>query len=321
MAEAARPRIAILDDYQDVALTVADWSGVRARASVEVFRDTIPPEDADRLVDRLAPFDVLCVMRERTPLPGALLERLPNLKLIVSTGPKNSSIDAAVAHARGVVVKNTGGSEIAPMELTWGLIFAAMRSIPSEVASVRAGGWQRSIGSELAGKTLGVLGLGRIGGRIARIARSFDMKVVTWSTRPDRNEAADAGAEPVSKEEFFRRADIVSIHLVLVDETRGLVGAPELALMKRSAWIVNTSRGPIVDEPALLDALRARRIAGAALDVFAAEPLPEHHPFRTLDNVIATPHLGYVSRDQYAVFFGDTVKHVTAWLDARGTEP
>ena len=316
MTQATRPQVAILDDYQNVALSMADWSAVQARANVTVFNDTVA--DSDRLVERLRPFDVLCVMRERTPLPAAVIERLPNLKLIVSTGPKNASIDHDAAKERGIAVEDTQGSLVAPMELTWGLILAAMRAIPSEVASLRAGGWQRSVGWELAGKTLGVLGLGRIGAKVARVAQAFDMKVVTWSTRLDKKEAAEAGAEPVSKEEFFRRADVVSIHLVLVDGTRGLVGASELALMRPTAWLVNTSRGPIVDEAALLDALRARRIAGAALDVFGTEPLPEDHPFRSMDNVVATPHLGYVSRDQYAVFYGDTVKHVAAWLDAQG---
>ena len=315
MAETARLRIAVLDDYQDVALSMADWSAVQARAAVTVFNDTVA--NPDRLVERLHLFDVLCVMRERTPLPGAIIERLPNLKLIVSTGPKNTSIDHDAARARGIEVKDTRGSLVAPMELTWGLILAAMRAIPSEVESLRAGGWQRSMGWELAGKTLGVLGLGRIGAKVAKVAEAFDMKVVTWSTRLDKGEADKASARVVSKEDFFGRSDVVSIHLVLVDATRGLVGAPELALMKPTSWLVNTSRGPIVQEAALLDVLRSRRIGGAALDVFDTEPLPEDHPFRTLDNVVATPHLGYVSRDQYAVFYGDTVRHVLAWLDAQ----
>ncbi len=318
METPAQPtKVAILDDYQHVALSMADWSAVQARAQVTVFSDTVA--NLDRLVERLLPFDVLCVMRERTPLPRAVIERLPRLKLIVSTGPKNASIDQDAAKERGIKVENTRGSLVAPMELTWGLILAAMRAIPSEGASLRHGGWQRSVGWELAGKTLGVLGLGRIGGKVAKVAEAFDMKVITWSTRLDKDEAAKAGAEPVSREAFFRQADIISVHLVLVDATRGLVGAPELALMKPTAWLVNTSRGPIVDEDALVDALRARRIAGAALDVFDTEPLPAGHPFRSLDNVLATPHLGYVSRDQYAVFYGDTVEHVAAWLDAQAS--
>lgn len=308
-------KIAILDDYQHAALSMADWSAVQARATVTVFSDTVA--DADRLVERLLPFDVLCVMRERTPLPRAILERLPHLKLIVSTGPKNASIDHDAATKCGIAVENTRGSLVAPMELTWGLILAAMRSIPSENASLRAGGWQRSVGGELAGKTLGVLGLGHIGGKMAKIAQAFDMKVITWSTRLDKDEAARDGAEVVTKEAFFRRSDVISIHLVLVDATYGLVGAPELALMKPTAWLVNTSRGPIVQEAALLDALEAQRIGGAALDVFDTEPLPSGHPFRSLPNVVATPHLGYVSRDQYAVFYGDVVQHVLAWLDAQ----
>ena len=308
-------KIAVLDDYQHIALSMADWSAVQARATVTVFSDTVA--DAGRLVERLLPFDVLCVMRERTPLPRVIIERLPHLKLIVSTGPKNASIDHDAAKECGIVVENTRGSLVAPMELTWSLILAAMRFISSENASLQAGGWQQSVGWELAGKTLGVLGLGRIGGKVAKIAQAFDMKVITWSTRLDKDEAARDGAEVVAKEEFFRGSDVISIHLVLVDATRGLVGAPELALMKPTAWLVNTSRGPIVQEAALLDALEAQRLGGAALDVFDTEPLPAGHPFRSLPNVVATPHLGYVSRDQYAVFYGDTVQHVLAWLHAQ----
>ncbi len=305
-------RIAVLDDYQRVALTMADWSAVTRQASVEVFTDTVA--DPDALVARLQPFDVLCVMRERTPLPGPVIERLPRLKLIVSTGPKNTSIDADAVGRRGIVVKNTRGSLTAPIELTWALIQASARNVCAEAARLRAGGWQEMVGDELHGRTLGVLGLGRIGGKIAEIARVFGMKVITWSDRVTQEEADGSGASIVTKDQLFGEADILSIHLVLVEATRGLVGAAELALMKPTAWLVNTSRGPIVDETALLAALRAKAIGGAALDVFGQEPLPAGHPFRTLDNVVATPHLGYVSRQQYEVWYGDTVQHVAGWL-------
>ena len=308
-------KIAILDDYQDVALKMADWSSIRERASIEVFFDTIA--DPDALVARLGAFDVLCVMRERTPLPGSVIERLPRLKLIVSTGPKNASIDHETAATRGVTVKDTRGSLTAPIELTWALIQASARNVTFEAARLRAGGWQQTVGDELGGKTLGVLGLGRIGGKIAEIARVFGMKVITWSDRVTKEEAESSGALLVTRDQLFSQSDILSIHLVLVDSTRGLVGAAELAQMKRTAWLVNTSRGPIVDETALVAALQGEAIGGAALDVFDVEPLPADHPFRRLDNVVATPHLGYVSRQQYEVWYGDTARAVAEWLDER----
>jgi phosphoglycerate dehydrogenase-like enzyme len=310
---AALIKIAILDDYQNVALKMADWSALRSRASIEVFSDSI--SNPDDLVARLLPFDVICVMRERTPLPRGIIERLPQLKLIVSTGPKNSSIAIDAAEERGIVVKNTRGSLTAPIELTWALIMASARNLTLEAASLRAGGWQQGVGHELKGKTLGVLGLGRIGGKIARIAQAFEMKVITWSDRTTEQQAAEVGATLVPKEQFFAQADILTIHLVLVDATRGLVGANELAQMKPTSWLVNTSRGPIVDEVALIQALKEKRLAGAALDVFNVEPLPEDHPFRTLDNVLATPHLGYVSREQYEGYYSDTVQNIATWLD------
>ncbi len=306
-------RIAILDDYQRAALTVADWSSLRQKTSIEVFSDTIT--NADKLVARLEPFDVLCVMRERTPLPRAILERLPRLKLIVSTGAKNASIDQDAAKEHGITVENTHGGISAPIELTWALIMASARNIVAEANSLRAGGWQRTVGDELKGKMLGVLGLGRIGSKISRIARVFDMEVITWSDRVTQEEADQAGAVIVQKDELFRRADVLSIHLVLADSTRGLVGLRELALMKPTAWLVNTSRGQIVDEGSLVGALKEKKLGGAALDVFNVEPLPVEHPFRTFDNVLATPHLGYVSRQQYEVFYGDAVRAISAWLN------
>jgi phosphoglycerate dehydrogenase-like enzyme len=314
MTDTATPiKIAILDDYQKVALKMADWSALRRQASIEVFSDTI--SNPDELVASLLPFDVICVMRERTPLPRSIIERLPRLKLIVSTGPKNSSIATDAAEKLGIVVKNTRGSLIAPIELTWALIMASARNLTLEAASLRAGGWQQTVGYELKGKTLGVLGLGRIGGKIARIAQSFDMNVITWSDRTTKEKAEEVGARLVPKDQLFGQADILTIHLVLVDATRGLVGAPELAQMKATSWLVNTSRGPIVEEGALIQALKEKRLAGAALDVFHVEPLPEDHPFRTLDSVVATPHLGYVSQEQFEVFYGDTVQSIATWLN------
>ena len=312
-------KLAILDDYQGVALKMADWSEIRRQVSIEAFSDTVAAPD--QLVERLLPFDVLCIMRERTPLPRSILQRLPNLRLIVSTGPKNASIDAEAAKQLGITVENTGGSLVAPIELTWALIQASARNLIKEAASLRAGGWQRTVGDELKGKTLGILGLGKIGGKIAQIAQLFGMEVITWSDRTTETDAAAAGARLVTKNGLFHKTDILTIHLVLVEATRGLVGANELALMKRTAWLVNTSRGPIVDEGALIQALRDKTLAGAALDVFDVEPLPAHHPFRTLENVVATPHLGYVSRQQYEVFYGDTVKIVAAWLAEREHSP
>ena len=307
--------IAILDDYQNVALQMADWSRLDGKAKITVFNDHIA--DADALVARLKPFDVLCIMRERTPLPAAVIDRLPNLKLIASTAPINAAIDVATATAHGIFVSGTGYTSSSTIELTWALILGLAREIPSEASAVRHGGWQVSVGEDLGGKTLGVLGLGRIGSRVAKIGRAFDMEVVAWSQNltPDRAQAQ--GARLVGKEELFRQADFLTIHLVLSRRTRGLVGASELALMKPSSRLINTSRGALVDEAALVAALAERRIAGAALDVFDVEPLPEGHPFRTLDNVIATPHIGYVSQRQYETFYGDTVENILAWLDGK----
>jgi phosphoglycerate dehydrogenase-like enzyme len=307
--------IAILDDYQNVALQMADWSCLDGKAKITVFNDHIA--DLDALVERLKPFDVLCIMRERTPLPAAVIERLPNLKLIASTAPINAAIDVAAATAHGIFVSGTGYTSSSTIELTWALILALARKIPSEASAVRHGGWQVSVGEDLGGKTLGVLGLGRIGSRVAKIGQAFDMGVIAWSQNltPDRAQAQEV--RWVSKEELFRQADFLSIHLVLSRRTRGLVGASELALMKPSSRLINTSRGAIVDEVALVAALAERRIAGAALDVFNVEPLPKSHPFRTLDNVIVTPHIGYVSQRQYETFYGDTVENILAWLDGK----
>ena len=305
-------KIGILDDYQNVALKSADWSRVASKADITVFNDHLG--ERDDVVTRLQPFDVLCVMRERTPLPRAIIERLPRLKMIASTGPGNASIDEQAARERNIHVAHTGYRSTPTIELTWALILASARNLIGETASLRAGGWQTSIGRELSGRVLGVLGLGRIGSEMARIGTAFGMDVIAWSQNltPDRAQAG--GAEWVSKEELFGRSDVLTIHLVLSDRTRGLVNAADLAAMKPTSWLVNTSRGPIVDEKALIDALTSRSIAGAALDVFDTEPLPAGHPLRTLSNVVATPHIGYVAEDLYRTFYEDVVASIEAWL-------
>jgi phosphoglycerate dehydrogenase-like enzyme len=264
---------------------------------------------------RLAPFEVVCVMRERTPLTRGLLERLPRLKLIASTAFRNASIDLQAARERGIAVANTGYDSTPTIEMTWALILASARHVVAENASLRSGGWQRSIGNDLKGKTLGVLGLGNIGGEVARIGHAFGMRVIAWSENLTAEKAAAAYAEHVRKDELFRQSDVLTIHLVLGQRSRGLVGAAELALMKPTAWLVNTSRGPIVEDSALTAALREHRIAGAAVDVFDVEPLPVDHPYRSFDNMLATPHIGYVSLNLYRAFYGDTVRNILAWLD------
>src|SRR3984893_2998844 len=305
-------RVAILDDYQNVALTMADWSEVAARADITVFTDHLADQDA--VVERLSPFDVVCVMRERTPLLRTVIERLPRLKMIASTGPFNASIDVAAAKERGIHVSTTGGYVESTVELTWALILATARRIVDETLSVRGGGWQTSVGSQLGGPVVVVLGLGRIGRRGARGGRACGMDVIAWSPNLTPEAAEQSGATYVSKDELFSRADVLTIHLVLSERTRGLVGAAELGLMKPTALLVTTSRGPIVDESALVDALRSQRIGGAGLDVFDVEPLPAGHPLRLLDNVVATPQIGYVAEQVYRVFYGESATKIARWL-------
>jgi phosphoglycerate dehydrogenase-like enzyme len=311
-------KIAIVDDYQNVALKMADWSALAARADITVFNDHVA--DPEALVERLAPFDIVCVMRERSPLPREVLQRLPQLKLIASTGPRNASIDTSAAKELGVAVTATGYKSTPTIELTWALILASVRSIVRENEAVRDGLWQTSIGEELGGKTLGVLGLGNIGRPVAQIGLAFGMNVIAWSQNMTSEIAKAAGANLVSKDKLFREADILTIHLVLSARTRGLVGAAELSLMKPTARLINTSRGPIVDEPSLITALRSHAIAGAAIDVFDHEPLPPRHPLRSLENVLATPHIGYVSDSLYRTFYGDVVKSITTWLDQQAPD-
>jgi phosphoglycerate dehydrogenase-like enzyme len=305
-------QVAILDDYQGVALQSADWSTLKGKAEITVFRHRA--SDSSALVERLKPFDVVCVMRERTPLTRSIIEQLPYLKLIASTAFRNASIDLAAANERGITVCNTGYTSHGAIELTWALILAIMRNIPAEFASVRRGQWQISVGGDLEGKTIGVLGLGNIGARIAKIAQAFGMKILAWSQNLTRESAEKHGALLVSKEELFRAADIVTVHLVLSSRTKGIIGAAEIGWMKPTAYLVNTSRGPLVDENALIDALQNRAIAGAALDVYDIEPLPASHPFRSLDRLLVTPHIGFVTNETYKIFYRDTVENITAWL-------
>jgi phosphoglycerate dehydrogenase-like enzyme len=308
-------KIAVLDDYQGVALKMADWSGLANRAQIDVYHDHLAAPDA--VVQRLLPYDIVCVMRERTPLQGGVLERLPNLKLIASTGPRNASIDLEAAAAHGIKVVHTGYFGSPTVELTWALILAGARHLTAEAAAVRSGEWQHSVGEDVSGQTLGILGLGNLGSKVAQVASVFGMKVIAWSQNLTADRAAAAGAALVTKEELLRQADFVSIHLVLSERTRGLIGTRELALMKPTARLINTSRGPIVVEADLIQALESGQIAGAALDVYDTEPLPADHPYRKLANLLATPHIGYVSRRLYERFYRDTVSNILAWLDTR----
>ncbi len=260
-------------------------------------------------------------MRERTPLPRDILQQLPNLRLIASTGPRNASIDTQTATDLGIAVTATGYDSTPTIEFTWSLILASMRGIDREAASLRAGGWQTGLGSNLRGKSLAVVGLGNVGKEVARIGLAFGMKVIAWSQNLTEEKASAAGATFVDKQTLFREADVVTVHLVLSGRTRGLIGAPEFALMKPTARFVNTSRGPIVDEVALIEALQARQIAGAAVDVFEVEPLGLNHPFRKLENILATPHIGYVTEDLYRTFYGDAAANITKWLEANATRP
>ncbi|HWN31560.1 MAG TPA: D-2-hydroxyacid dehydrogenase family protein [Pseudonocardia sp.] len=307
-------RCAVLDDYQGVALDMADWAPVLDRVEVTVFRDHLDDEDA--LAQVLAEYEIVVLMRERTPFRQSLLDRLPALKLLVTTGMRNASVDVAAAVRRGVLVCGTGGVGNGTAELTWALILGLARHVIEENAGLRSGGpWQRTIGTDLAGAELGLLGLGRLGAQVARIGLAFGMRVSAWSEHLTEARAAEVGVRRAgSKAELLATSDVVSIHLVLSDRSRGLLGADELALLRPTAYLVNTSRGPIVDESALVEALRAGRLAGAGLDVFDVEPLPADHPFRTLPTVLALPHLGYVTQQGYQIFYREIVEDISAYL-------
>jgi phosphoglycerate dehydrogenase-like enzyme len=308
-------RVAVLDDYQNVARSFAQWDRLPPGSDLVVFNDHVDATEA--VIQRLWPFDVVAAMRERTPFPRSVLERLPNLRLLVTTGMGNASIAMTAARELGITVCGTGGLHSPTAELTWGLILSLVRQIPLEGQSIRDGGWQRTVGLELAGHTLGVIGLGNLGKRVAVVGKAFGMDVIAWSQNLQAAVAESVGARAVTKEELLRRADIVTIHLKLSERTTGLVGDAELRLLKPSAYLVNTSRGPIIDERALLAALREGRIAGAGLDVYDVEPLPLDHPFRSAPRTVLTPHVGYVTRGTYEIFYQETVEDIIAF--AAGT--
>ena len=313
------PKVAILDDYAGVALQVADWATVQDRSDVTVFDHHLSEEAA---AEALRPFDVVCTLRERMAFPRTLIERLPNLKLITIVGKSLPNLDLAAASEHGILVAHSDFAHPrfrsvrdATPELAWGLMIATVRNLAEEHRNMRDGGWQSTAGMTLSGKTLGLLGLGRVGKRMAEYATAFGMEVVAWSENLTEEAAASVGARRVEKAALFEASDVVSIHLVLSERTRGLVGEAQLALMKPRAYLINTSRGPIVDEVALLAALESGRIAGAGLDVYDIEPLPSDHRLRLLPNVTLSPHLGYVTREMLGAFYSDTVESVAAWLD------
>lgn len=305
-------QVAVLDDYQRVALKLADWSQLEGRAQVVVFDE--PFSDPSDVVAKLKPFDVVCVMRERTPLSRQIIEQLPNLKLISSTGPGNQSINTVATEERGIQVRHTSYWSTPTVELTWALILNLARNIPREVRSLQDGGWQRTVGQEVRGRTLGLLGLGRVGSSVGEIGRAFGMDVIAWSQNLTAAEAREKGARLVTKNEIFERSDYLSIHVRLSPRTEHLISDRELALMKPTARLINTSRSRIVDQAALYEALAAGKIAGAALDVFDVEPVEHPHPLVGLPNVIATPHLGFVSEELYRAFYTDTVRNILDWL-------
>jgi phosphoglycerate dehydrogenase-like enzyme len=309
------PKIAVLDDYQKVAYQFADWSQVEKRAIVTFFDDHL--FDEEQIIERLKPFVIICVMRERTPLTKNILSQLPNLKLVVSTGKRNASINMEAAAQYGITIAPTGYHNSGAPELTWALLMCIARNIVAENNALRDGEWQQTVGTDLYGKTIGIIGLGNIGGKIASYAKVFGMNVIAWSENLTAKKAANAGAELVSKETLFANADFVTVHLVLSDRSRGIISAKDLKLMKPTAYLINTSRGPLINENDLIEILTEKKIAGAALDVFDEEPLADEHPFRNLDNVLCTPHIGYVTNDTYKIFYEDTVKIILDCLNKK----
>ncbi|WP_028620068.1 D-2-hydroxyacid dehydrogenase family protein [Pseudomonas sp. Ant30-3] len=304
-------QIAVIDDWQNVARDVVDWSALSDVGEVHFLHEY--PADNATFVGRLREFEVICVMRERTRFDEDLLRQLPKLKLLVTGGMRNAALDLQAAAALGIQVSGTDSYKHAAPELTWALIMAATRNLVAEANALCAGEWQQGLGGDLHGKTLAILGLGSIGQRVAQFGQVFGMRVIAWSENLTAERAAAAGVTYVSKQELFEQADVLSVHLVLSERSRGLVDAQALAWMKPAALLVNTARGPIVDEAALIKALQKKQLAGAALDVFEQEPLPAQHPFRTLENVLATPHVGYVSRQNYQQFYSQMIEDIQAW--------
>ncbi len=308
-------RIAILDDYHNIALESADWGSLPKGCDLTVFGEHLGPEPA--VIKALQEFDVIVAMRERTPFPASVINALPELKLLVTTGMRNLAIDMSAARDRGIPVCGTAMAPYAAFEHTWALILAITKHIPREDRCMREGGWQSDVGMGLNGKTLGVLGLGKLGSKVARVALAFDMKVIAWSQNLTEERAKECGATLVDKETLFKQSDILTIHVILGDRTRGIVGGKELALMKPSAYLVNTSRGPVVDEDALIEALQAKVIAGAAIDVYDIEPLPVHHPLRSMENTVLTGHTGYLLRETFQVAYGQALEDVKSWLNGK----
>jgi phosphoglycerate dehydrogenase-like enzyme len=309
-------RCAILDDYQNVALSMADWSKIKADAEIKVFNE--PFGSLEEAAKALAGFDIVCLMRERTPFPRAMFEKLPGLKLVVTTGMRNAAIDMQAAKERGVMVCGTDSAGHPTAELTIGLMIDLARKISVENARMKSGEpWQVTVGGDLNGKTLGILGLGRLGQRVAKVGLAFGMKVIAWSQNLTSEKCREAGVEYATKDDLLRQSDFITIHMVLSPRSRGLIGAHELSLMKPQAYLINTSRGPLIDEAALIAALKENRIAGVGLDVYDVEPLPRDHTFRKLPNVLLTPHLGYVTTDNYRLFYGQTAEDVRAFLDGK----
>lgn len=308
--EGGRLRVVVLDDYQQVAATLGDWGRIPAEVDLDAVAEHLTGVD---LVQRLEGADVVVAMRERTALPASVLDAMPSVRLIVTTGPSNAAIDVAAATEREIEVRGTMGYLTPTSEHTWALILALLRHVPAEDAALRRGGWQHTLGTELAGRTLGLVGLGRLGTLVARVGKAFDMRVVAWSENLDPAHAEAHGVEAVDRATLFSTSDVVSVHLVLSERSRGLIGAADLSRMKSTAVLINTSRGPIVDEGALVDALASGRIAGAGLDVFDVEPLPVDHPLRTLDNTVLTPHVGYVTDGLYRQFYDEIVDDIAAW--------
>jgi D-3-phosphoglycerate dehydrogenase len=308
-------RGAILDDYHNVALQLADWSEI-PEVDFKVFNK--PLESSEQVIKALQGFAVICLMRERTLMSREVIEALPDLKLIVTGGMRNAAIDIEAAAARNIVVCGTESIGYTTAELTFGLILELSRRIGFENAQLKAGVlWQTTLGTGLSGRTLGIVGLGKLGGRVAKIARAFEMNVVAWSQNLTEERCREAGATLVTKEELLRQSDFVTLHVQLSPRTERMIGAVELALMKPSAYLINTSRGQVVDESALLSALREKKIAGAGIDVYDTEPLPLDHPFRKLANAVTTPHLGYATLDNFKYFYPRMVKNIRAWLDGK----
>lgn len=305
-------RLAILDDYQRIALDAADWNSLAGKVEIKVFHDHIKGEDA--VARALADFDIIVAMRERTPFPASLLRKLPNLKLLVTTGMRNLAIDMEAARKQGVPVCGTALLPYPAFEHTWALILALLKRIPEENKHMHEGGWQSGIVEGVRGKTLGVIGLGKLGSQVAKIGVAFGMNVIAWSQNLTEERARECGVTRVEKDELLARSDVVTIHVLLSERTRGLIGKRELALMKPTAYLVNTSRGPIVEEAALLEALRGRKIAGAGIDVYDVEPLPPDHPLRKCDNAVLTGHTAYVIRETYELAYGEVLEDVKAWL-------